>query len=105
VKGEVISSTFDRPARTTTPSPELAVSARQAAVELGHDVVLLLLHHPPGPRLQPGGARLRRILSVVSTRSALYRRSGLRRGGNIGTAARLTILATALVETGSRWTR
>ena len=57
VKGEVIASTFDRPAEDHTTVAELAIERAKRLVELGHDVVVLLdSHHPTRPRLQPGGA-------------------------------------------------
>ncbi|MFD5725299.1 transcription termination factor Rho [Streptomyces sp. NPDC058368] len=104
VKGEVISSTFDRPAEDHTTVAELAIERAKRLVELGHDVVVLLdsitrlgraynLAAPASGRILSGG--------VDST--ALYppkRFFGAAR--NIEDGGSLTILATALVETGSR---
>jgi transcription termination factor Rho len=104
VKGEVIHSTFDRPAEDHTMVAELAIERAKRLVELGHDVVVLLdsitrlgraynLAAPASGRILSGG--------VDST--ALYppkRFFGAAR--NIENGGSLTILATALVETGSR---
>ncbi len=104
VKGEVISSTFDRPAEDHTTVAELSIERAKRLVELGHDVVVLLdsitrlgraynLAAPASGRILSGG--------VDST--ALYppkRFFGAAR--NIENGGSLTILATALVETGSR---
>ncbi|GAB1337841.1 hypothetical protein ACE1SV_44310 [Streptomyces sp. E-15] len=104
VKGEVISSTFDRPAEDHTTVAELAIERAKRLVELGHDVVVLLdsitrlgraynLAAPASGRILSGG--------VDST--ALYppkRFFGAAR--NIEDGGSLTILATALVDTGSR---
>ena len=104
VKGEVIHSTFDRPAEDHTTVAELAIERAKRLVEMGHDVVVLLdsitrlgraynLAAPASGRILSGG--------VDST--ALYppkRFFGAAR--NIENGGSLTILATALVETGSR---
>ncbi|HWL38582.1 MAG TPA: transcription termination factor Rho [Frankiaceae bacterium] len=104
VKGEVIASTFDRPAEDHTTVAELSIERAKRLVELGHDVVVLLdsitrlgraynLAAPASGRILSGG--------VDST--ALYppkRFFGAAR--NIEHGGSLTILATALVETGSR---
>ncbi|MEP6760195.1 MAG: transcription termination factor Rho, partial [Sporichthyaceae bacterium] len=104
VKGEVIASTFDRPAEDHTIVAELAIERAKRLVEMGHDVVVLLdsitrlgraynLAAPASGRILSGG--------VDST--ALYppkRFFGAAR--NIEHGGSLTILATALVETGSR---
>ncbi len=104
VKGEVIASTFDRPAEDHTIVAELAIERAKRLVELGHDVVVLLdsitrlgraynLAAPASGRILSGG--------VDST--ALYppkRFFGAAR--NIEHGGSMTILATALVETGSR---
>jgi transcription termination factor Rho len=104
VKGEVIASTFDRPAEDHTTVAELSIERAKRLVELGHDVVVLLdsitrlgraynLAAPASGRILSGG--------VDST--ALYppkRFFGAAR--NIEYGGSLTILATALVETGSR---
>ncbi|MDQ1746531.1 MAG: transcription termination factor Rho [Frankiaceae bacterium] len=104
VKGEVIASTFDRPADDHTTVAELSIERAKRLVELGHDVVVLLdsitrlgraynLAAPASGRILSGG--------VDST--ALYppkRFFGAAR--NIENGGSLTILATALVDTGSR---
>ncbi len=104
VKGEVIHSTFDRPAEDHTTVAELAIERAKRLVEMGHDVVVLLdsitrlgraynLAAPASGRILSGG--------VDST--ALYppkRFFGAAR--NIENGGSLTILATALIETGSR---
>jgi transcription termination factor Rho len=104
VKGEVIHSTFDRPAEDHTTVAELAIERAKRLVEMGHDVVVLLdsitrlgraynLSAPASGRIMSGG--------VDST--ALYppkRFFGAAR--NIEHGGSLTILATALIETGSR---
>ncbi|MEV4500532.1 transcription termination factor Rho [Streptomyces klenkii] len=104
VKGEVISSTFDRPAEDHTTVAELAIERAKRLVELGHDVVVLLdsitrlgraynLAAPASGRILSGG--------VDST--ALYPpKKFFGAARNIEDGGSLTILATALVETGSR---
>jgi transcription termination factor Rho len=104
VKGEVIYSTFDRPAEDHTTVAELAIDRAKRLAEMGHDVVVLLdsitrlgraynLSAPASGRIMSGG--------VDST--ALYppkRFFGAAR--NIENGGSVTILATALIETGSR---
>jgi transcription termination factor Rho len=104
VKGEVIYSTFDRPAEDHTTVAELAIERAKRLAEMGHDVVVLLdsitrlgraynLSAPASGRIMSGG--------VDST--ALYppkRFFGAAR--NIENGGSITILATALIETGSR---
>ncbi|MBN2113190.1 MAG: transcription termination factor Rho [Acidimicrobiia bacterium] len=104
VKGEVVFSTFDRPAEEHTQVAELAIERAKRLVEMQHDVVILLdsitrlaraynLATPASGRILSGG--------VDST--ALYppkRFFGAAR--NIEEGGSLTILGTALVETGSR---
>ncbi len=104
VKGEVIYSTFDRPAEDHTTVAELAIERAKRLAEMGHDVVVLLdsitrlgraynLSAPASGRIMSGG--------VDST--ALYppkRFFGAAR--NIEHGGSVTILATALIETGSR---
>ena len=103
VKGEVIASTFDRPASDHTTVAELAIERAKRLVEMGHDVVVLLdsitrlgraynLAAPASGRILSGG--------VDST--ALYPpKRFLGAARNIENGGSLTILATALVETGS----
>ncbi|MFQ5947840.1 MAG: transcription termination factor Rho, partial [Acidimicrobiia bacterium] len=104
VKGEVVYSTFDRPAEEHTQVAELSLERAKRLVELETDVVILLdsitrlaraynLATPASGRILSGG--------VDST--ALYppkRFFGAAR--NIEGGASLTVLGTALVETGSR---
>jgi transcription termination factor Rho len=104
VKGEVIYSTFDRPSEDHTTVAELAIERAKRLAEMGHDVVVLLdsitrlgraynLSAPASGRIMSGG--------VDST--ALYppkRFFGAAR--NIENGGSITILATALIETGSR---
>ncbi|MHB8450588.1 MAG: transcription termination factor Rho [Mycobacteriales bacterium] len=103
VKGEVIASTFDRPPADHTTIAELSIERAKRLVELGHDVVVLLdsitrlgraynLAAPASGRILSGG--------VDST--ALYPpKRFLGAARNIEHGGSLTILATALVETGS----
>ncbi|WP_200940111.1 transcription termination factor Rho [Aeromicrobium sp. Root495] len=103
VKGEVIASTFDRPATDHTTIAELAIERAKRLVELGHDVVVLLdsitrlgraynLSAPASGRILAGGV----------DSSALYPpKKFFGAARNIEDGGSLTILATALVETGS----
>jgi transcription termination factor Rho len=104
VKGEIVASTFDRPADDHTQIAELAMERAKRLVEQGGDVVVLLdsitrlaraynLSAPASGRIMSGG--------VDST--ALYppkRFFGAAR--NIEEGGSLTIIATALIETGSK---
>jgi len=104
VKGEVISSTFDRPPADHTMVAELAIERAKRLVELGHDVVVLLdgitrlgraynLSTPASGRILSGGV----------DSAALYppkRFFGAAR--NVENGGSLTIVATALVESGSK---
>ncbi|GGF41038.1 hypothetical protein GCM10011519_13430 [Marmoricola endophyticus] len=103
VRGEVISSTFDRPPSDHTAIAELAIERAKRLVELGHDVVVLLdgvttlgraynLAAPASGRTLAGGVDA----------SALYppkRFFGAAR--NIENGGSLTVIATATVESGS----
>ncbi|NMO56041.1 transcription termination factor Rho [Actinoplanes sp. TBRC 11911] len=103
VKGEVVAATFDRPPQDHTTVAELAIERAKRLVELGHDVVVLLdsvtrlgrsynLAAPASGRIMSGG--------IDST--ALYPpKRFLGAARNIENGGSLTILATALVETGS----
>jgi transcription termination factor Rho len=103
VKGEVIASTFDRKPNDHTSVAELSIERAKRLVEMGHDVVVLLdsitrlgraynLAAPASGRILSGG--------VDST--ALYPpKRFLGAARNIENGGSLTILATALVETGS----
>ncbi|MEP6853041.1 MAG: transcription termination factor Rho, partial [bacterium] len=103
VKGEVIASTFDRRPQDHTSVAELSIERAKRLVEMGHDVVVLLdsitrlgraynLAAPASGRILSGG--------VDST--ALYQpKRFLGAARNIEHGGSLTIIATALVETGS----
>ncbi len=102
--GEVIASTFDRPAEDHTSIAELAIERAKRLVELGRDVVVLLdgitrlaraynLAAPPSGRILSGGV----------DSAALYPpKKFFGAARNIENGGSLTILATALVETGSK---
>ncbi len=104
VKGEVIASTFDRPASDHTTVSELAIERAKRLVELGHDVVVLL----------DGITRLGRAYNIAAPASGRIMSGGVDSSAlyppkkffgaarNIEDGGSLTILATALVETGSR---
>ena len=104
VKGEVIASTFDHPPIDHTGVAELAIERAKRLVELGHDVVVLLdgitrlgraynLAAPPSGRILSGGV----------DSAALYPpKKFFGAARNIENGGSLTILATALVESGSR---
>ena len=104
VKGEVIASTFDRPAEDHTTVAELAIERAKRLVELGGDVVVLLDSITRlGRAYNLAAPASGRILSGGVDSSALYppkRFFGAAR--NIEHGGSLTIISTALVETGSR---
>jgi transcription termination factor Rho len=104
VKGEVIASTFDRPSEEHTQVAELAMERARRLVELGKDVVIVL----------DGITRLARAYNLAQPASGRIMSGGIDTGAlyppkkffgsarNIEEGGSLTILATALVETGSR---
>jgi transcription termination factor Rho len=104
VKGEVIASTFDRPAEEHTQVAELAIERAKRMVELGQDVVIVL----------DGITRLARAYNLAQPATGRIMSGGVDSGAlyppkkffgsarNIEEGGSLTILATALVETGSR---
>jgi len=104
VRGEVVASTFDRPSEEHTKVAELAIERAKRLVELGKDVVILLdgitrlaraynLSQPATGRIMSGGV----------DSGALYPpRKFFGAARNIEEGGSLTILATALVETGSK---
>jgi len=104
VKGTVVASTFDQPSENHVQVTELVLDRVKRLVEMGHDVVVLLdsitrmarafnLNTPASGRILSGG--------VDST--ALYPpKKFFGAARNIEEGGSLTILATALVETGSR---
>ena len=104
VKGEVIASTFDRPASDHTTVAELAIERAKRLVELGQDVVVLLdsitrlsraynLAAPASGRILSGGVDAAALYPPKKFYGAAR---NLREGGS------LTIIASALVETGSK---
>ncbi|GAA1575843.1 hypothetical protein GCM10009678_68270 [Actinomadura kijaniata] len=104
IRGEVIHSTFDRPAEEHTQLAELAVERAKRLVEQGHDVVMLLdsitrlgraynLAAPSNSRILAGG---------VATTAIYPPKKFFGAARNIENGGSLTILATALVDTGSR---
>ena len=104
VKGEVIASTFDRPASDHTTVAELAIERAKRLVELGQDVVVLLdsltrLSRAYNLATPASG----RILSGGVDASALYPpKKFFGAARNISEGGSLTIIASALVETGSK---
>ncbi len=104
VKGEVIASTFDRPADEHTAVAELTIERAKRLVELGKDVVIIL----------DGITRLARAYNLAQPATGRIMSGGVDSGAlyppkrffgaarNIEEGGSLTILATALVETGSK---
>jgi len=104
VKGEVIASTFDRPSEEHTQVAELAIERAKRMVEQGRDVVIVL----------DGITRLARAYNLAQPATGRVMSGGIDTGAlyppkkffgaarNIEEGGSLTILATALVETGSR---
>ncbi len=104
VKGEVIASTFDRPAEDHTTVAELAIERAKRLVELGHDVVVLLDSITKlGRAYNLSAPASGRILSGGVDSAALYPpKKFFGAARNIENGGSLTIIATALVETGSK---
>nr|WP_329485887.1 transcription termination factor Rho [Kitasatospora sp. NBC_01246] len=104
VRGEVIASTFDRPAREHIALAELAVERAKRLVELGHDVVVLLdsltrlarAHNSAAP------ANGRTLTGGIDAAALQLPKKLFGAARNTENGGSLTILATALVETGSR---
>src|SRR5204862_5282094 len=104
VKGEVVASTFDRPSDEHTQVAELAIERAKRLVELGKDVVIIL----------DGITRLARAYNLAQPATGRIMSGGVDSGAlyppkkffgaarNVEEGGSLTILATALVETGSR---
>ena len=104
VKGEVISSTFDRPSDEHTHIAEMTIEKAKRMVELGEDVVIIL----------DGITRLSRAYNLAAPASGRIMSGGIDAGAlyppkkffgaarNVEEGGSLTILATALVETNSR---
>jgi len=104
VDGEVIASTFDRPAEDHTIIAELAIERAKRLVESGQDVVVLLDSMTRlGRAYNLAAPASGRILSGGVDSTALYPpKKFFGAARNIENGGSLTILATALVETGSR---
>lgn len=104
VRGQVISSTFDEPAENHMRVTELCLDQAKRLVEAGKDVVILLdsitrLSRASNLTINPSG----RTLSGGLDPAALYRpRRFFGAARNIEEGGSLTIIATALVETGSK---
>jgi transcription termination factor Rho len=104
VKGEVVASTFDRPSEEHTAVAELAIERAKRLVEAGRDVVIIL----------DGITRLARAYNLAQPATGRIMSGGVDSGAlyppkrffgaarNIEEGGSLTILATALVETGSK---
>ena len=104
VQGEVISSTFDRPAEEHTHVAELCIERAKRLVEQGRDVVIIL----------DGITRLARAYNLAAPATGRIMSGGVDSGAlyppkkffgaarNIEEGGSLTILASALVETGSK---
>ena len=104
VKGEVIASTFDRPSEEHTQVAELTIERAKRLVELGKDVVIIL----------DGITRLARAYNLAAPATGRIMSGGVDSGAlyppkkffgaarNVEEGGSLTILATALVETGSK---
>jgi transcription termination factor Rho len=103
VKGEVIASTFDRPPSDHTAVAELAIERAKRLVEAGHDVVVLLDSITRlGRAYNNSSPASGRILSGGVDSTALYPpKRFLGAARNIENGGSLTIIATAMVETGS----
>jgi transcription termination factor Rho len=104
VKGEVISSTFDRPASDHTTVAELAIERAKRLVEAGHDVVVLLDGITRlGRAYNLAAPASGRILSGGVDSAALYPpKKFFGAARNIEGGGSLTILSTALIESGSK---
>jgi transcription termination factor Rho len=104
VKGEVVASTFDRPADEHTAVAELAIDRAKRMVEMGEDVVIIL----------DGITRLARAYNLAAPATGRIMSGGVDSGAlyppkrffgaarNLEEGGSLTILATALIETGSK---
>lgn len=104
VRAEVVASTFDRPPQDHIAAAELAVERAKRLVETGRDVVILIdsitrlgraynMAAPSGGRVLTGGMDARALHQPKRVLGAAR---------NIAGGGSLTILATALVETGSK---
>ena len=106
VNGEVIASTFDRPPSEHTAVAELAIERAKRLVEQGQDVVVLLDSITRlGRAYNNSSPASGRILSGGVDSNALYPpKRFLGAARNIEDGGSLTIIATAMVETGLSWT-
>ncbi|MFC1420033.1 transcription termination factor Rho [Streptacidiphilus cavernicola] len=105
VRGEVLSSTFDRPAKDHTALAALAVERAKRLVEAGQDVVLLLDSLTRLCRAHNNAATAgsgRTLSGGVDAGALLAPKQLFGAARNIEQGGSLTIIATALVETGSR---
>src|SRR6266852_7288591 len=103
-RGEVVASTFDRPSDEHTKVAELTIERAKRLVEMGKDVVIIL----------DGITRLARAYNLAAPASGRILSGGVDSGAlyppkkffgaarNIEEGGSLTILATALIETGSK---
>lgn len=104
VKGEVISSTFDEPATRHVQVAEMVIEKAKRLVEHKHDVVILLdsitrLARAYNTVVPPSG----KILSGGVDSNALHKpKRFFGAARNVEEGGSLTIIATALVDTGSR---
>ena len=105
VKAEVIASTFDEPAERHCRVANIVLEKAKRLVECGHDVVILLdsitrlarafnTTAPASGKVLSGG--------VDSNAHPINQRDSLEQPGNIENGGSLTILATALTDTGSK---
>ena len=104
VKGEVIASTFDRPAEDHTTVAELAVDRAKRLVELGYDVVVLVdsitrLARAYDQVVAPSG---RTVGGGLEAAALLHAKQFFGAARNIENGGSLTILATALTDSGAR---
>ncbi|MBM3191690.1 MAG: transcription termination factor Rho, partial [Chlamydiae bacterium] len=104
VKGEVVSSTFDEPPERHTQVAEMAIEKAKRLVEFGHDVIILLDSLTRLARayntIQPHSGK---ILTGGVDANALHKpKRFLGAARNIEHGGSLTIIATALIETGSK---
>ncbi|WP_375407455.1 transcription termination factor Rho [uncultured Amnibacterium sp.] len=103
VKGEVIASTFDRPAEDQTTVADLAVERAKRLVELGYDVVILLDSITRLARAfnQTGHQSGRLLAAGVDAAALQPAKQFFAAARNIENGGSLTILAAAHIETGS----
>jgi transcription termination factor Rho len=104
VKGEIVYSTFDRPASDHILAAELAIERAKRLVEQGKDVVILLDSITRLARayntVAPSSSRI--LAGGVATSALQPPRTFLGAARNVEDGGSLTILSTALIETGSR---